>query len=229
MRTIAIALCLSLTSVVPALAQDTARALKTEIIDLAWDNIDNESNQAEIRMQMDALLGRLMAISPQVTESAMGTFSPGSWQQIWADERDMSPPGAPQRNLRQIYQVVSPEGWGYNFGVRTTGPNSAVTFALEVSASVIGNEQTTEITKAFLRPSKLFVGETLETIAKEIHSGTSLDFTPRNAGTFPNGPIGARGVLTIHFIDDELKIGTTNNVYTGASEFFVMQRTEVVR
>ena len=218
MKSLLLTLSLMVAGMPPAFAQTSIRSIKTEIIDLAWQNIDNQSNLTDVRLQMDALLGRLMAISPEVTEARLLEFSPGSWQQIWADERDMSPPGAPQRNMRQIYQVVSPEGWGYNFGVRNTGPNSDVTFALEVGASVSGNQQTTEITRAFLRPTRLFV-----------HSGRSADFAPRQAGAFPNGPIGARGVLTIHYIDDELKIGTTNNVYTGASELFVMHRTEVVR
>jgi hypothetical protein len=204
-------------------------SLKAEIIRVAKANMTNESNLAEVRMELDSLLQQLVAISPQVTEEHIGMYSPGSWQQIWSDETNMDPPGMPRRDLAQIYQVVSPMGWGYNFGVRKLDATRSATFALAVVASVNGNQQTTEITKAFMRNSGLQIGESLAGLADSIHTGSSSEFQERNAGRFPNGPIGARGILSIDFIDADLKIGTSANVYNGRIELFVMERTATVR
>ena len=202
----------------------SVRELKNEIISLSLENISNVNNQAEVRAKLDALTNQLASLSGEVTEERIVRFSPGSWRQIWADEADMSTPGSPARDLTQVYQVVNRGGWGFNFGVRRLGENQFVTFALAVEASVVGNRQTTEITKAYARPGKLLQGESLEALANSIHAETNKDFLPRNAGQFPRGPIGAKGVLTILFLDEDLKMGTAPNVYTGISEMFVMQR-----
>lgn len=218
--------CLS-TQTTLALSADPARALKNEIVDLAWANMTNEANAPAVRARMEELTNSLAAISPEVTEGRIALYSPGGWRQLWSDERDMSPPGSPARDLSQVYQVVNPLGWGFNFGVRRINPTTAVTFALQVQASVSGNQQTTEITRAYLRSTPLTVGESITELADGIYAGENSDFVARDAGNFPNGPIGARGILTILFIDEDLKIGTSPNVYTGRVEMFVMYRTEV--
>lgn len=204
-------------------------SLKNQITEISWQNISNETNRQEIREKIDFLLTNLRKLKPEVTQEDLVRYSPGSWQQIWSDEMMMDPPNAPQRDLAQIYQVVNVGGWGFNFGVRALSTGQRITFGLGVVASVNGNQQTTEIVKAYMRSTGLQIGENLSEISNAIHSGTSLDFNERNAGRFPNGPIGARGILTIQFIDEDLKIGTAANVYTGKVELFVMERTALVR
>jgi len=208
---------------------DEVSQLKKQIIDLSFENIANDDTRVVVRQKLNRLTMELAALSPAVTEERLGLFSPGSWQQIWSDERDNSPPGSPKLDLNQVYQVISPEGWGYNFGVRLINGVIPVTFALLAEASVSGNKQTTEIKKAFSRGRGLSTGESVRQLAEEIHSGKSLEFTERDAGQFPNGPIGAKGVLTILFIDQDLKIGTSPNVYTGFNEMFVMHRRDAVK
>ncbi len=211
-----------------ALAADTIDSLKQEIRTLAWANIDKPENEQQVRTQLEGLVQRLQRIAPPVTEERIGQFSPGGWQQIWSDEQNMDPPGAPKRDLRQIYQVVNPAGWGFNFGLRELAPGQFITFALQVAASVKGDQQTTEITKAFSNSRRLESGEDLIQLANAIYSGQS-EFVERNAGRFPKGPIGAKGVLQLHFIDEDLKIGISPNVYNGKLEMFVMDRTILVR
>ena len=125
---------------------------------------------------------------------------------------------------------VSAEGWGFNFGERIVGaqqPN--VTFALAVKGSVSGNEQTTEITQAFFKASALNKGDSIAQLSETIKAGTNTDFAPREAGHFPRGPIGAKGILSLQFIDEDLKLGYTKNVYTGDIELFVMKRVAGVQ
>ncbi len=210
------------------MAADTIASLKQEVRNLAWANIDKPENEQQVRQQLEGLVQRLQQIAPPVTEERIGQFSPGGWQQIWSDEQNMDPPGAPKRDLRQIYQVVNPAGWGFNFGLREFAPGQFITFALQVAASVKGDQQTTEITKAFSNSRRLENGEDLIQLAGAIYSGQS-EFVERNAGRFPKGPIGAKGVLQIQFIDEDLKIGISPNVYNGKLELFVMDRTTVVR
>jgi hypothetical protein len=207
----------------------TIEGLKNAIREISLENMENDTNRAEIRAQLEALTLQLKAIAPKVTEERIVQYSPGGWQQIWSDEQNMDPPGAPKRDLSQIYQVVNAGGWGFNFGMREVSPNQNVTFALAVVASVSGDQQTTEITKAYMNPRGLVAGESLIDMANTIHNGSNQEFQERNAGRFPKGPIGAKGVLQLHFIDEELKIGMSPNVYNGKIELFVMERTETVK
>lgn len=207
---------------------DTIESLKREIKTIAWANIDQPQNAEKVRADLEALVQRLKAVAPPVTEDRIVQFSPGGWQQIWSDEQNMDPPGAPERDLRQIYQVVNGAGWGFNFGLRELADGQFVTFALQVVASVSCDLQTTEITKAFSNSRRLENDEDLIQLSQAIYQGNS-DFVERNAGRFPRGPIGAKGVLQLLFIDEELKIGTSPNVYNGKIEMFVMERTSVVR
>jgi hypothetical protein len=221
--------CLALSIVLSSTAYaDNKHSTKNKILKLSYKNMTNEKNRDQVRSKLNKLVTKLQADSSPVTTERIVKYSPGSWRQVWSDERDNSPPGAPQRDLSQVYQVVSEEGWGYNFGVRLLSPEQSVTFVLAAKASVSGNEQTTEITRSFYRPTGLRMGEPLIDMANEIHSGKSTDYAETKAGRFPNGPIGAKAILTILYIDEDLKIGTAPNVYDGRSEMFVMHRQNLV-
>ena len=204
--------------------------LKASIEQIALQNMTNIGSRPEVRRQLDKMIVELRQEAGAVNEAAWVRYAPGSWQQIWSDERDMSPPNAPQQNLAQIYQYVSVEGWGYNFGERLIPGRGAVTFALAVQGSVQGHEQTTEITKAYFRASELLRNEDIEmlSVALQNGAGESVSFVEREAGKFPNGPIGAKGVLSLEFLDQDLKIGYTRNVYTQDLELFVMKRVQGV-
>lgn len=221
-------------AVIMALSGSLANAtsiesLKQEVFTLAKQNMTNIENRPLVRQHMEQLTSELMALAGPVTEEIIFEFSPGGWQQLWADEADMSPPGAPAQDLSQIYQYVHPQGWGFNFGLRRVSEDFAITFALAVSGSIQGNLQTTRINRAYSRGFALIAGESLAQLSREIEYGTTQDFVFRDAGRFPDGPIGAESVLTILYLDHDLKIGTAPNVYTGEIEMFVLERTDSVR
>jgi hypothetical protein len=229
MKSPLVVLLLALTVSVGAQAE-TIEDIKTSITTLSMANMANEANRVEIRTELEHLTTKLQKLAGPVTEANVVQHAPGSWQQIWSDEPDMTPPGAPKLDVTQVYQVVSPELWAYNFGVRKINENVSVTFALEVAATVSGDQQTTEITKAYMRNTPLQKGEDIGLLAQGIWNKSNVDFAERNAGRFPNGPIGAKGILTILFVDKDLKIGRTPNVYdANRVDFFVMERTATVR
>ncbi len=198
--------------------------LKQEITVLAKANTSEIQNQAQVRKELDVLIAQLTANQPLVSEQDWVKFAPGSWRQIWSDEADNSPQGSLPRDLTKIFQYVSPEGRAVNFGERTLPNNKKVTFALEAVGAVTGNAQNTKILNAFSRSQGLASGEYLSNLAHDILSGDLQIFTGVKAGVFPKGPIGAESDLTILFLDEDLKIGTAPNVYTGASEMFVLER-----
>lgn len=207
---------------------DRLSYVKNEIIQIAKQNTTNEDQFAETRVKLNELVRELQSLSSPVDENIIGQFSPGSWKQIWADEKNNDSVGGPQRDLNEIYQYVNPMGWAFNFGVRKLQNSQKVTFALRAQASVTGNKQRTEITAAFLRMSPLNKGESIKDISQQIYEGTSADFVQREAGRFPRGPIGAVGILELQYLDQDLKIGTTNNVFTGDNEMFVLERIEEI-
>lgn len=202
--------------------------LKKQILKVATENMMSTETRKQVREQLDPLVQELAVTAGPVTEKAWMDYAPGSWQQIWSDERDNSPAGAPQQDYGKIYQYISVQGWGFNFGERVVAPGQSVTFALSVVGSVKGNEQTTEITKAFARPGPLERGESLAELSHKIKTGASSGFLEVPAGRFPQGPIGAKGILKLQFIDADLKVGYAANVYTGEMELFVLSRTDII-
>ena len=203
--------------------------LKNQILELSLQNTSSIENRPEVRTKLDRLIGQLSLQTSEVSENQWLTFAPGSWRQIWSDEADNSPAGAPKQNLEQIYQYVTPTGRAVNFGERIIDETTRSTFALEAVGSINGNQQKTTILKSFFRPTGLEANESLALLSQDILAEQNLIFSPFPTGEFPNGPIGAESDLTILYLDNELKIGTAPNVYTGAIELFILQRQEFVR
>ncbi|MFN9069190.1 MAG: hypothetical protein ACK5V3_18345 [Bdellovibrionales bacterium] len=202
--------------------------LKSQIKSIALSNITNVETRQQTRQQLDPLIEEIGKLAGPVTEKAWMDFAPGSWQQIWSDERDNSPPGAPAQDYSKIFQYISVQGWGFNFGERIVAPGQSVTFALSVIGSIQQNEQTTEITGAYARMQGLQTGESIGELSHKIKTGAESGFEAINAGRFPQGPIGAKGVLNLIYLDETLKVGYAANVYTGDKELFILRRLDRV-
>jgi hypothetical protein len=202
--------------------------LKQEILTLAKQNTSNVQNRPQVRAELASLTAELMSLSTPVDATTWATYSPGAWHQVWSDEADNSPAGAPKADLEKVFQVVTPQGRAVNFGQRILPNGQSVTFALEALGTVVQNVQTTKIVGAFSRGTGLVSGEVLKDLAEDILLGKGLVFTAYTAGEFPKGPINAQSDLTILFLDENLKIGTAPNVFSGQSEMFVLERVVVV-
>lgn len=218
----------SLASALPSPADEELQAKKAAVRELALANTSNVEGLEEVRAQLDQLIGELIEGRPAVTAADWVAYSPGSWRQIWSDEADNSPAGSPPRDLERIFQYVTVEGRAVNFGQRFIG-DKGVTFALEAVGSVEGSKQTTKILKAFSRGQGLSQGEVIENLAQDILSGDLQQFQVLNLGEFPQGPINAQSDLTLLYLDEDLKIGTAPNVYSGFVELFVLQRQALVQ
>jgi apolipoprotein D and lipocalin family protein len=201
--------------------------LKAEIKNIALANLERTDNWPAIRAQLDKLIEELVAESGAVQPEDVTQFGGGSWQQIWSDESNPEPPGF-SRVWTQIYQVVTPFGYGYNFGVRKTPGGQEITFILRVKVGMEpdGITAMAEITDAFSRMGRLQANEKLYDLSLAVEAGQAPGVVKREAGRFPNGPIGAKGTFRTVFVDETLKLGYAPNSYTGAPELFVMLRKD---
>ena len=198
--------------------------LKQQILKISKQNTTITLNQDLVRAEIDVLVQQLQQLEGPVTEVAYKQYAPGSWRQIWSDEKNNDQTSGPTQDLERIYQYVNANGRALNFGVRILPDGRRVTFSLGVEASIKDNVQATKIVSAYLREADFTKGETLDYFAHDIFSGTYQYFQPTKAGTFPNGPINAQSDLTILFLDQDMKIGVSPNVFTGQSEMFVLER-----
>ncbi len=208
--------------------QQDFNLIKKEILDLARANTLSTKNRVEIRSELNQLTAELIKDRPLVSEKQWVLFAPGPWKQIWSDERNNDPQNVKQ-NLNRVYQFVTPDGRAVNLGERIMLDGGIVTFALRAKGTVKGPIQTTEILSGFFMPSEMTSGTSIEELSMDILDETFTYFTPVQVGQFPNGPVGAKSDLNILYLDDDLKIGTAPNVFTGESEMFVLERAEYIQ
>ncbi len=227
---LAVILSVGILLALPAMGHDLTprqKQLKDKIIQLARKNTNNIDNRPEVRAKIDQLIQKLTKDLPPVDEKAWKQDAVGSWKQLWADEQNNGSPEIKQ-NLDRIYQYVAPTGFAVNLGERIMPNGERVTFALRAQGTVSGNVQTTRILSGYFKSTPLLSGMSIPYLANDILSNSFEIFTPMQLGEFPNGPINAEGDLTISFLDEDLKVGTAPNVYTGVSEMFVMVRERII-
>ncbi len=227
-RSCVLALLLFMSMSVSSANNDTRLQIKQKIVMLAKQTSNLTVKPANVRAELDQLVSELQTKSNPVDETLWIQFAPGSWRQIWSDERDNSPPGSPALDLNNVYQVLRANGQAVNFGIRLLPDGKKVTFVLEAVGSVQGNIQQTKILKGFYRNSGLISGESLELLANDILSQNPVGFAPINLPQFPNGPIGASSPIQLLYLDENLKIGTAPNAFTGASELFIVEKVASV-
>ena len=201
--------------------------LKNQIIEVARLNTSNVANRVQVRAEIDALILELSRSLPPITAQTWTKYAVGSWKQLWADEQNNSTPDI-DRNFDRIYQYVSPTGLAVNLGQRTLPSGERVTFALKARGVVTVNVQNTKILEGFFKKTPLLSSMSIPFLANDILSNSYSIFTPIKLGEFPRGPVNAESNLTFSYLDEDLKIGTAPNVYTGANEMFILVRENII-
>lgn len=203
------------------------RALKQQIINIATQNTNNIQNRPQVRAQLDQLVAQLTSNLAPVTTQTWVDHATGPWKQLWADEQNNGPAEIGQ-NLDRIYQYVTADGRAVNLGERVLPNGTRVTFALRASGVVNGAIQTTTIHEGFFKNTPLLSGMSIPYLAHDILDKSYEIFTPTLLGVFPNGPVDAQSDLTFSYLDEDLKVGTAPNVYTGFVEMFVLVKQEII-
>jgi len=202
--------------------------VKKKIIKIAKENTNSVINRVEIRSELDQLVQELTQNLPLVDTDTWVQYATGSWKQLWADEQNNGPSSIGQ-NFDRIYQYVSSKGQAVNLGERILSGNRRVTFALRAKGSVNENIQNTQIKEGFFKETPLLSGMSIKYLAEDILNKRYQIFTPTILGEFPQGPINAQSDLTFSYLDQDLKIGTAPNVYTGFNEMFILIREEIIK
>ncbi|NRA66643.1 MAG: hypothetical protein HRU19_19295 [Pseudobacteriovorax sp.] len=221
------ALCVGLVTSGYALGhdEDTNRLeeLKSTILDIAIENGLNRDNLPEVRMILDPLVKELATFRnarPAVEEIDL---LEGSWKEVWADDIEPERPGF-VTDRDGVYQVVTDQGYFYNIGQQDGPQGLSATGYLRGQYSDAGINLATEFTRVGLLFGSIDTVENLKDQILAIESGEiSLIEVPGNS-QFPNGPIGATGLLRNLYIDQNLRIATGSNDADGIQDLYVLTR-----
>ncbi len=181
-------------------------SLKTELLDIAFANIDREDNLEEVRERVEPIIRDLAGVfgSPPV-EQILPKLA-GAWRQIWSDFPYRGTPGVQDDN-RQVYQVVSPNGYYYNLGNQLRPGAGPLTGVLRGAYDLEPDQLRIRFTRLGFRFGHLDPTRVLSDFAEDLESGRE-DIRPvPGEGLAPNGPVNIYGTLKTLYIDDELRIG----------------------
>ena len=197
-----------------------AATLKKAILKVAQraqGECDDQDNDPRVRQVLDSLTQRLVALTPERSETEKLPQVLGVWQQIWSDAPFTSIPGA-CFDADEIYQVVFEDGFYYNIAEVTFPGQTSVGFTrgeyaardsfLSVrftnSISVFGViEDFPDLTDASLR----------------VESGEiTPDFTRPTADE--------DFMLVNVYVDDQLRVVADNPQLSEAESIFVLERVD---
>jgi hypothetical protein len=195
-----LALCLSLFSAQASASNEVVQQLKKDIIDLAYSfegQADPDlSKQAALEEKIDELLNYI----PNLTMTEKAIRAIGSWRQIWGPYAFDDSQTVPDRmDVKNIYQVISPDGYYYNFGqykFRTGVVRSFVRGIYEIQEDRIEVEFNGNGIILGQRQTPMYqLVDALEN--REIRAIRFPDFVP---------PIGIRGALIEVYADEDIRI-----------------------
>ena len=189
------------------------------------------------RLKMAEFLSELKAVAPKKTNDETLRLSLGSWQEIWSDEQNPTPPG--QKILKpNVYQVLREDGVGFNFGMRSISlPNGAqivATSVIQLAFESVPESGNTKVTflKTFSKVGGLETESSLAALAQGLLDGSRVNSTPTGykqdeERRFPRGPIGAVGTLETVYIDEDIRIVQGPNPFSNVVDTFVLVRTDI--
>ena len=95
---------------------EAVRNVKRQILDLAQSYIGQGDPDLAKQRSLDALVQKLIALSPQPPVKDRLTYLRGTWKQVWGpyDYRNGKRGVDPSLGVNEIYQVVFAEGYYYN-------------------------------------------------------------------------------------------------------------------
>jgi hypothetical protein len=201
------------------LGSANSKALKQKLLAIAEANTSNTVDLAATRKSLNPLIAQLAGIygsPPAATEKRVF----GVWKQIWSDDFRPSPPGAPAADLTRIYQVVTPNGYFFNFGESKT-PGGAFGTALRGKYASNGRGLDIEFTRLAALSGALPADSGIGMLATKIENGAEQvkDFPPRP-------PIGVQGKLQNLYLDSELRIVQGGTIQQQYNQIYILKRVK---
>ncbi|MCA2962097.1 MAG: hypothetical protein IOD12_17735 [Silvanigrellales bacterium] len=206
-------------------ADDSARIaeLKAQIRSIAIENLGRRDNLPETRALLEPLALELAKFHTPADAAADLPALEGAWKEIFSDDVEPEPPGF--STVRdEVYQVITTNGYFYNFG-NLAGPGP-----LKVLGLLRGEYAPTEdflnieFTKVSIRPRPLKSGEVLMDVVEKLESGDMFTITPPGNNRAPKGPVGAKGNIKNLFIDGDFRVATGSNFADGKFDLYVLDK-----
>jgi hypothetical protein len=188
--------------------------------------MEDELSIPKSRLRMATLISDLQQLAPSMTFAKKLEMTVGVWQEVWSDEQNPLPPGF--KILRpQVFQVVRPDGVGFNIGVRSAPFGIGTAFIkLEASADLEKERTNVVFLKTYSKPGDLTSEKSLAELVQGILDESRPDVTVLPDSPFPRGPVGAKGTLETVYVDDDIRIVRGPNVYNNVVDTFVLKRVK---
>ncbi len=194
----------SLHSDTDALRKDRIGELKHQISAISSANTKRVDNMAAVSAQLAPLVAELQRLTPVKTQAQNADLLEGAWHQLWGNLEMMSP-GFIRQDLTEVFQVVSKDGYYYNFG-------SNCIFSLLPATGILRGKYTSsdagfdiEFTKVGFRIGALNEDRDLVAYTKKFEfDGKRILAT--GSGRAPKGPVGIKGHLTTLYVDEDFRI-----------------------
>lgn len=186
------------------------------------------------RLKFAEFISDLKEASPKKPFEETLRLKVGSWQEIWSDEQNPTPPN--QKILKpQVYQVIREDGVGFNFGVRSiaipNGPTVLGTAGIQLKTEALPESEEVKVTfiKTFSKKGDLSQEASFTELAQGLLDGSRInaeDFKIEEERKFPRGPVGAVGFLKTVYIDDNFRIDQGPNPFSKVVDTFILVRTD---
>ncbi len=172
----------------------TPEEIRQQIINISALNTERRDNIEDVRKQLIPLVDELVSAVPPKPEAEALPAVAGGWRFQWSNQT--FPPGI---DYKQIYQVVSPDGYFYNLSRQNLPLVEPAAIFLRGQYKNEGSYLTVEFTRNFLSPKWLPVGTNLLEAAAQAEKNEII-------GTDIPGPNGAKGTLANVYVDETLRI-----------------------
>lgn len=197
--------------------------LKSEIVSVARSYAGQDDKLVEARTTLDPLVKAIAKYNVEKTAADQLPLLVGAWKEIWSDEREPAPPGFAIDRL-QVYQVIDPNGFFYNFADTTTpfGPGVGILRGKYEPRS--GVALNIEFTASKFRTESLAPGANLVDLVASVEAEGPSTASPDK----PQGPVGVKGILENVYVDQDLRVAIERDPAENVRALFILERTPVV-
>ena len=220
------------------------RALKAAVVRIASENTTKSDAESLIaaRKKLNPLIADLARSyrTPAVAAELDRGFA-GTWKQIWSDDYRPAPPGAPIPDPSSVFQVITKNGYFYNFGNQVIptppgAPRVVVGGFLrgEYTAAPGAHILDIKFTRFGVLPGALPDGAAIGVLALDIERGavggpgaaSRADTGLQGDAGAPGrgGPVGVTGRLQNLYLDGDLRIALGGTKEQQFNKVFVLTR-----
>lgn len=179
--------------------------LKTQIKNISRANMTRTDNFSDVEDDLRPLIAKLVKLTKNPSRAQKLNLLEGNWHQLWSNLTNPIP-GFLDSDLTEIYQVVSKDGYYYNYGGTKAFKILNTTAVLRGKYTIDRNDDfAIEFTRSGFLFKKLDENDDLLKWTREIESG-DRNLYSTGSGKAPNGPVGITGKLTTIYVDKDLRI-----------------------